>query len=503
MVCNYLHIITDVSKTIHQYEVRFNPHVDSLEMRNKYLLEYRNQLGGVLTFDGIILYLPIKLKQQLTTFVLVDRINSNEIEIRVLYKAVKPIKDCLHLYNLLFNRVMRALKYVQFQKRHFFPKASITIPHQQMEIWPGFVTSVDEYKGGLMLCCDISHKLLSQRTVYDVLKETVANHPRNFAEKSARMLIGSVIITRYNNLMYRIDNILFDKSPMSTFVSNDDGEISYMEYYRRHYNIVIRDPGQPLLLHIRKQRMSNSDTIVEVPLCLVPELSFLTGLNDVMRSDYRLMRDIVNCTHMPVTQRMQCLNKFHKSINECPEASKILQDWGLSLSDSYQTLNGRVLDKESIIYASGTKEISGTGVNFVKDLLNNEILNGIHLYEWLLLHTPRDLRVAKIFIENIQRAATQLGLKVERPKVICLPYDHALEYINALTANVHKGTQIVVCIQPNAREDIYAAIKTFCCTELPVPSQVSFNMYTLFLVSHSNITGSDLPGIMLLVYSIR
>lgn len=48
--------------------------------------------------------------------------------------------------------------------------------------------------------------------------------------------------------MYRIDEILFDKSPQSTF--DCQGKVmSFVEYYKTQYDIDIQDKGQPLLLN--------------------------------------------------------------------------------------------------------------------------------------------------------------------------------------------------------------------------------------------------------------
>lgn len=39
----------------------------------------------------------------------------------------------------------------------------------RLEIWPGLVTAVDAFEGGIMLNCDISHKVLRTQTVLDLM----------------------------------------------------------------------------------------------------------------------------------------------------------------------------------------------------------------------------------------------------------------------------------------------------------------------------------------------
>ena len=69
-----------------------------------------------------------------------------------------------------------------------------------------------------------------------------------FNKTAREVLIGKNVLTRYNNRTYRIDEILFNKNPESTF--NYEGRrMSYVKYFKEYYNIDIRQKGQPLLLN--------------------------------------------------------------------------------------------------------------------------------------------------------------------------------------------------------------------------------------------------------------
>ena len=39
----------------------------------------------------------------------------------------------------------------------------------RLEVWPGYVTAVNEFEDGLMLCCDVSFRVLHTKTVLDEL----------------------------------------------------------------------------------------------------------------------------------------------------------------------------------------------------------------------------------------------------------------------------------------------------------------------------------------------
>jgi hypothetical protein len=49
-------------------------------------------------------------------------------------------------------------------------------------------------------------------------------------------------------------------------------------------------------------------------VCLVPELCYLTGLTDAMRSDFQVMKDISMYTRITPNQRQGAIKKFIRNI---------------------------------------------------------------------------------------------------------------------------------------------------------------------------------------------
>ncbi|XP_030382554.1 protein argonaute-3 [Scaptodrosophila lebanonensis] len=473
---NYIRLESDPNKGVYVYEVRFNPSIDSVHLRMKYLNEHKEKIGGTTTFDGTTLYLPIKLENELTTF-LSKSINNTEIELRILFKKKESLKNCIQLYNILFDRVMRTLNFVKFDRKQFDPSNPKVIPSAKLEVWPGYVTAVDEFDGGLMLCCDVSHRLLSQKTVLEMLIEIYRQDKSKYQESAKKVLLGNIIITRYNNKNYRIDDIYFDQNPLSEFETSS-GSISYVDYYHKHHNINIKDIKQPLLLSLKKQRGSETLIAEDIRFCLVPELCYLTGIRDEIRADNRLMREIATITRVSPNQRMVALEKFYNNVSKTRAAREILEKWGLSLLNTHNSLLGRIMDLENIYFAKNIV-CAGQKAEFSKDALNNEILNIVHMRNWILIHFKNDSRAVKALIDNMDRCCNAFGMHVSKPKIISLDKDRADFFVNALRRNINKDSQIVVCICPNSREDRYSAIKKICCSELPIPSQV-INARTLF-----------------------
>ena len=126
-----------------------------------------------------------------------------------------------------------------------------------------------------MLCCEVSCKVLRTDTVYDQIQEILkrGGAGANFHKQVEKVLLGAIVITRYNNKTYKIDEIAWDKNPMEVinlisqcfnpklcinlqifkeFDGRDGTKTSLQKYYAERYNKSIKDPKQPLIISIPK-----------------------------------------------------------------------------------------------------------------------------------------------------------------------------------------------------------------------------------------------------------
>ena len=144
-----------------EHEVRFEPKVDSVDERHRLVRQHREVLGPTRTFDGICLYLPERLEQAVTRLEARHPMNHYLVTLTVTLKHRKRLADrsCIQFYNTLFRKIMNTLKMVQMNKNYYNPAEAMMVPQHKLEIWPGYVTAVHEYEGGVMLCLDVSHKV--------------------------------------------------------------------------------------------------------------------------------------------------------------------------------------------------------------------------------------------------------------------------------------------------------------------------------------------------------
>lgn len=66
-----------------------------------------------------------------------------------------------------------------------------------MVIWPGFTTSILQYENNIMLCTDVSHKVLRSETVLDFMFSLYhQTEEHRFQEQVSKELIGLIVLTK-------------------------------------------------------------------------------------------------------------------------------------------------------------------------------------------------------------------------------------------------------------------------------------------------------------------
>jgi aubergine-like protein len=298
--------------------------------------------------------------------------------------------------------------------------------------------------------------------------------PKLFKDEVLKALLGSVILTRYNNKSYRIDEVDFDRTPEDSFPLSSGGTITYMEYYKRTYNIFIKDRNQPLIISKPKFK-SLAEKKTDRVICLIPELCFLTGITEKMKNDFKVMREITSHTRLTPAQRQASLQKFVQSVHNSPEANDVLYSWGLELSKEPVILEGRKLDGELIYFAKNRVERVGPNVDWGRATTVLPALTAVSIDKWLLVFPMKNRTAAQSFDRVFRQQGPRIGIQIANPKIISLDNDRVESYLNAIRPELSPGVQLVVAIFPQERADRYAAFKKLCCIDSPVASQVILN----------------------------
>uniref|UniRef100_A0A8D3CEH2 Piwi like RNA-mediated silencing 1 n=1 Tax=Scophthalmus maximus TaxID=52904 RepID=A0A8D3CEH2_SCOMX len=465
LTANYFRIMSRPRWVLYQYHVDFNPPMESRRLRSALLFHHEETLGAARSFDGAMLFLPQRLHNKETVLHSETR-NGEKVQITVtLTNELPPTSPmCIQFYNILFKRILRILNMQQIGRNYYNPKDSLSIPQHRLTIWPGYTTTILEYESAIMMCIDVSHKVLRSETVLDFmvnLKQQCGE--QRFPEICTKELVGLIVLTKYNNKTYRIDDFAWDKTPCNTFTRGDE-EVSFKNYFKKQYNQDIADDNQVLLVsHIKKMGPSGGHP---GPALLVPELCYLTGLTDKMRKDFKIMKDLSEHTRLNPDQRQGRLNsfKYYKDIDAQAELDK----WGLGFDKELVKLTGRVLPAERIF--QGPRSFDHAGAEWAKEMRGIPLINSPPLNNWLVFYTRRNGNEAQALLQHLGKVSGALGIRIQ--KAVMVEYqDHQESLLRALQQNVGPKTQMVVVVLPSNRKDKYDSIKKYLCVDCPTPSQ--------------------------------
>ncbi|KAF7287303.1 hypothetical protein GWI33_001668 [Rhynchophorus ferrugineus] len=473
---NYIKLDITEGKGVFEYEVKFNPTIDAKNHKIELVNKIMGDLKLAKVFDGgHCLYLPQKIITSQRSYKLILSHNNEEVTITLIFKKQKRLgdKDCIHLYNVIFKRIMHLLLYTRLGKNYYDMTHRYLIPQHKLEVYPGFVVSIDEHENGLMLGLDIQHKMIQNQTAYDLLVEKkITSDSRNFKENVYKMFLGMCVLTRYNYKTYIIHDILWDMTPKDTFQTSDGRSLSFIDYYKNQYKLEIKDHDQPLFLNRKSVKVPGSLQKEDRMVCLIPELCYLTALSDSMRSDFSLMKEVAQCTKVSPQQRLLALKNYIDNVKNCAKAQEILEQWGLSLASDNIQLVGRELDAEMIVLGKGKTISAGFNADWNRELSNNSALMPVDILEWIVFYTAQDAVNANEFVRNMERLSKTIGCRINAPRMEKLPNDQTHTYVNYVKNKITNSTQVAVFICPTMRLDRYCVIKKLCCTELPVASQV-------------------------------
>ena len=164
----------------------------------------------------------------------------------------------------------------------------IPLKEWKLELWMGYETSMRQHEDSPLLMCAASTKIIRTDTVMDQITEIYkrsGSKQEVFRSSVEKALLGCIVITRYTNKTYRIDEIDWEKNPTTEFNMKNGEGVSLVKYYADKYGKTIRDTKQPLIIStppLKEQRAGASG-----PIWLIPELCNMTGLSDEQRANFK------------------------------------------------------------------------------------------------------------------------------------------------------------------------------------------------------------------------
>ncbi|XP_063289937.1 piwi-like protein 4 [Pelobates fuscus] len=379
---------------------------------------------------------------------------------------------CIQFFNIILKKILKSLSMYQVGRNFYSPSDPVDIPQHRLMLLPGFVVSIMKLENQVVMSADASHKVLRNETVLDLMNGLFSRVPHErFTDACEKEVLGQVVLTRYNNKTYRVDDFDWSTNPTHTFKKK---EISYVDYYKQQYNLSLTDLHQPMLVSTLKMKKTDtSDTPQAVHL--LPEFCYLTGLTSralsdflVKDSDFRLMKDLSLETQLDLPRRQERLLKLTKNIERTQAAYSELEKWGMHL-DKQVSLTGRIIPPEKIMMRDNIYQ-PASPADWSRDTRDSRIISTQALENWLMLCSRRNEDLAQNLLFNLKKVGSGMGLKVEYPKVVQVE-DNPAYFLRALQQNTYPQLQLVLCVLPSNQKDCYDSIKKFLTLDQPVPSQ--------------------------------
>ncbi|KAG7164425.1 piwi-like 2, partial [Homarus americanus] len=462
LIANYFILNKAHSWKLCLYHVYYSPDEDRTRERKQLLRQHRELLGANYLFDGMLLYLAYKLGNETK---LVSKRESDGSVYQLKIKFIKEVSSMETQFEQILNTILRRCQEflgLQLIGRNYYnPKAASREERHKISIWPGFSTSIRQHEDSILLNADVLHKFLRTETAYELIERC----KYNMKKEVDKLLLGAIVMTTYNDKTYRVDDVDWNLTPSSKFPYRGD-EISYIDYYQKNYQVRIKDVKQPMLMSKPKKRdlrrgLGN--------IYLVPELCALTGLTDIMKSDFNMMKDLSKYMRMGPDKRVEALQRFNQDLSSNAKVMQEMEHWGLNLSPSLIRIQGRILPEEQILQDGRSICYNQQTSDWSKELRSLKFNLPVGLDNWAVVFPLKFATDARELLSSVQRVGAPMGMMIKNPAMFGLQGDSVHEYIGVFNQCV--GKQLVLILLSNNRADRYNAVKRHLSIKMGIASQ--------------------------------
>ena len=217
----------------------------------------------------------------------------------------------LQFYNIIVRTCLQMLDFDELGRYFYDRRAAIRLDNLRLELWPGYITSMRNHENQLLLCVEVTNKVLRQDSCLHIIENLEYDHEAVKAE-----LVGNIVMTHYNRKTYRVDSVDWSQTPQSSF-DMKGLPVTLAEYYQTKYHLTVRNSDQPLLVSLPKDRDRHRGD--QGPVLLIPEFCQMTGLSDEHRGNQRTMRQLAEYTQQPPEARVNSIVRFMQRIQSKPE----------------------------------------------------------------------------------------------------------------------------------------------------------------------------------------
>lgn len=484
LCANYFPLKTVTNWCLYHYNVSFNPSDEDRVFIKKQLI--RDKLreltqGSGFLFDGNSLFLSVKLPQDNIEFIAKRHYDDQQFQVTIQFTNDLQPSDphYLQVFGVLVRKCLGALNLQLIGRNYFDKEARQDIPRFNLSLWPGYINSIRQHERSILMCAEITTKVMRKDTALELARACYqsSKDAQAFQDTFKKTIIGTSVMTKYNDRNYRVDDVDFKVNPMSEFDTKDGGKMKYVDYYQNKYNVKITDLRQPLLISKSKAKEIRSGQKEFV--YLVPELCQMTGLTDEMVSNIQLMRAVADITRVGPGERINRLLKLNERFRKVPQVMADLKQWNMSLDTDLVQFKGRILPPFTIKAGNNITYPVGRDTDWTRELRSNAQFFSKDIQNWVVIVPERNMQNAQGFVGMIIKAASGMKIHFAHPRFVPIPGVRISDYISAIDKVLGDGLpELLMTFLPNNRADTYAAIKKKCYIDRSVANQVILDKTT-------------------------
>ena len=531
LVCNLLQMSFNPKEALaSQYSVKITPEVarDNYPLRRKIFRQLSKDLTGYYKpyFPaGLTLFSSAKDADQVLSL----ETNIDGVDYKVQIEKSKNIVDLTQIRSnseenikvksfieiLIKNIISCNNNLVRFDDRSFFNYQNIKRLQGNAYIMPGFSTAAVITESGLYLRVNDKNKFMNGKTALEKLNEIHKVYTNgNFLQHAKEYFQGTSVLAKYGSYrVYRISDLTLDKNVENTTipVKGKDGKAvneSLYNYYKVQYGIEIKDKSQPLLIH--KPDVEGLEVIY-----LIPELCYLTGMDEETREMDGLRRNMVSRTKTNANEKMNNISKIkdllfnkekknrnHRITNtnvpsQAPE--DIRKEWGIDFKN-FCEVKGRELLPPDIVFNNNQVKPERGRFRQSKVISTERFLKD----EWVCVTTRECHDTARSMIDSLLKASGNLGVHIEAPEIITINARNANDFLSELrNYDEIRSKKIIFVVLDRYSKNYYSSIKHYFYNQLGIPSQcVSSDKRSQNLSYYSNVLNQMVVKVRGELYSI-
>lgn len=220
------------------------------------------------------------------------------------------------------------------------------------------------------------------------------------------------ILSSYNKLVYQIESIDWETKPIDTFERGKDMSlITFIDFYKTMYGLVIKDLNQPMLncKQLKRTFGTDQDNTQKTNLVkLIPEFCAISGdsLLAPFKKNILFSKEYNNQTNLDPTMRYKKIKNF---ISKIKENNKMLDTWKMDFPSEVVQVPAKLLKSVEILFAN---ERLVQKTEWGSELRYGNFLKVVPMEEWFLVYSNVDRHKAQLFEDKFINISSKMSFKV-------------------------------------------------------------------------------------------